>query len=169
MINKRGGFTLIELLGVIVILALISLIAIPNTVAFIEGKKKETFAGTAEMMLAKAKVFVTENTEIVLPANDLDATLITLAHLRINSITKDVDGGYYDRDNSYVLITKINDELVYYVTLVGSERNVSLVRDGEITSDKVTSSPPEPLKTIDETYTLDDGVVTVKNVYPVSE
>ncbi len=68
-----------------------------------------------------------------------------------------------------MLITKINDELVYYVTLVGSERNVSLVRDGEITSDKVTSSPPEPLRTIDETYTLDDGVVTVKNVYPVSE
>jgi prepilin-type N-terminal cleavage/methylation domain-containing protein len=168
--KKITGFTLIELLAVIVILALVMLIVIPNTVAFIESKKKETFAGAAELMIANARVKVAEDTSIILPQSNNEATLIKLSYLKIQSISKDVDGSLYSRNNSYVLIVKTNNKLVYYVTLVGSLRHLSLVREGEIDADEViVRSITEYTSPVDVsgTYTIDGNTITVTNVYPI--
>ena len=61
--NKKG-FTLIELLSVIVIIALISLIAIPNIVGLQDGIKKDQMLDDAKKLISMAKYKVNTDYDI---------------------------------------------------------------------------------------------------------
>ena len=50
--NKKG-FTLIELLGVIIILSIIMLIAIPNVTSVLEKNKRENYIADAKKMISQ--------------------------------------------------------------------------------------------------------------------
>ena len=50
--NKKG-FTLIELLGVIIILSIIMLIAIPNVTSVLEKNKREKYIADAKKMISQ--------------------------------------------------------------------------------------------------------------------
>ncbi|MGI6325332.1 MAG: type II secretion system protein [Bacilli bacterium] len=134
--NKKA-FTLVELLAVIVILALVISISIPTITNAIEGIKNNSFADTAKMMIAEARTFVSENLDIKMPVNNYDGTIIKLNYMRLDTLEKDVEGGYYDRSESYVLIAKINNKLEYYVTLKGTKRSINLVKEDNINGDIV--------------------------------
>lgn len=51
------GFTLVELLAVIVILAIILLIAVPNVMGIIEKAKKDAFCSTAKLAYNSVELF----------------------------------------------------------------------------------------------------------------
>jgi type IV pilus assembly protein PilA len=171
MFNKKG-FTLIELLAVMVILGLVLIIAIPTITGVTERIKKDTFASAARMMIASAREKVSDDPNILMPPNNYDATLIKLAYLNLENMNQDVDNGYYNKINTYVLVVKINDELVYYATVDGSKRRINLAKEGTIDRDVVFSQKDIVLpKTVGETYTsaelgeIETFTATVKYVY----
>ena len=53
--NKKG-FTLIELLGVIIILSIIMLIAIPNVTSVLEKNKRENYIADAKKRCAVVRL-----------------------------------------------------------------------------------------------------------------
>ena len=118
---KEKGFTLIELLGVIVILSLVMLIAIPNITSTLERSKKEQY-------LTDATKFVSL-VEYNLKKGDIDKPgqnqmfKITLRCLNTNDIDKDPENKPYELDNSYVIIARKDGYLVYYVNLLVSKGN----------------------------------------------
>lgn len=153
MVNKRA-FTLIELLAVIVILSIILTISIPTIIATIENIKRDSFASATKMMLASAKVKISEDKDIIMPANNYEATILTLSYLRLENMVKDIDSGLYNKDNSYVLIVNYNDELVNYVTVQGSRRSIDLIKEGVIAEDKVFPSTEVTVpRALNNTYT----------------
>ena len=58
---KQKGFTLIELLAVIVILAIISLIAVPITLNIIENVRRASFKSSLASMFKAAEIYEAEN------------------------------------------------------------------------------------------------------------
>lgn len=58
---KRKGFTLVELLGVIVILAILSLIAVPQVIRLINSSKKGAFMDSATGLLEAAEIYNSEH------------------------------------------------------------------------------------------------------------
>lgn len=55
--ENNKGFTLVELLAVIVIIAMISTLAIPNVLKMIEKGKEEDIASIAKQAISKAKYY----------------------------------------------------------------------------------------------------------------
>ena len=55
--KKKNGFTLVELLAVIVILAIILLIAVPNVIGIIDKAKKDSYCSTAKMAYKAVEYF----------------------------------------------------------------------------------------------------------------
>ena len=135
---KEKGFTLIELLGVIVILSLIMLIAVPNIASTLERSKREQY-------LVDARKFVSL-VEYELRKGSIDKPgggnllIITLNYLNTNDLDKDPEGNLYDKDNSYVVVARQNNYLEYYVNLVAKDANskyrgISLVNSNKLEKD----------------------------------
>ena len=118
---KEKGFTLIELLGVIVILSLVMLIAIPNITSTLERSKKEQYLTDATKFVTLVE-YELKKGDIDKPgANDLFK--ITLGCLNTNDIERDAENKEYDKNNSYVIVGRKDNYLVYYVNLVVSKGN----------------------------------------------
>lgn len=62
--KNKSGFTLIELLAVIVILAIILLIAVPNILDVIEGSRADAYEANTKMIEDAAKLYMTKNDTI---------------------------------------------------------------------------------------------------------
>ena len=131
MNNK--GFTLIELLAVVVILAVIMTLAIPNIVSTINKNKKEALIEDAKKFQASAEYKLVSDTKIQKP-NTNSALVLTLGEVEKAEIVTSPYGTKYSPTKSFVVITKdgktinVNDgtgnkqrsvnEYVYYVQLV---------------------------------------------------
>lgn len=113
--NKKG-FTLIELLAVLVILSIIMGIAIPNIVSTLDKSEKDVYIADAIKFLSLAKTEIANN--INKPA-DGELVRINLACVDNQDLTKDPDGNVYSETDSFVIIVRKNEQLVYYVNLVG--------------------------------------------------
>ena len=73
--KKRNGFTLVELLAVIVILAIILLIAVPNVMGIIEKAKKDSYCSTAKMAYNAVELFKLQENDAI-NAIPSDGTLV---------------------------------------------------------------------------------------------
>ena len=140
--NKKG-FTLIELLGVIAILSMLMLIAIPSISGVIQRQKKQTYINDARKMVYLVKYEIKKG-NINKPANG-ELVKITLDDLKTNEIEKDRNNNLYDKENSCVYITRENGELNYYAQLLtkkedGSYEGIALTNVNTITDDKDYSS-----------------------------
>jgi len=135
---NRKAFTLVELLGVIVILSVIMLIAIPNVTSVLEKTKRDNY-------IADAKRFVSL-VEYELRSGDLNKPTssqllkISLNYLKTPDVNKDPDNNVYDKQNSYVVVARINGYLEYYVNLVsvddkGNTKGISLINIDELDKD----------------------------------
>ena len=113
--NKRG-FTLVELLGVIVILSIVMLIAIPNITSTLERSKRDQYLTDAKKLIASAEYELRKG-EIEKPAEG-KIVKISLDYLSTTDIEKDPDGKSYSLTNSYVVVTRKNGYLKYYASLV---------------------------------------------------
>ena len=113
--NKKG-FTLIELLGVIVILSIIMLIAIPNVMSVLDKGKKDSYIADAKKIITQAE-YAIRNSSVDKPSST-DIYIITLGYLGTNDVEKDPDGNSYSLTNSYVAVVRKDGYLEYYVNLV---------------------------------------------------
>ena len=116
--NKKG-FTLVEMLGVIVILAIVMLIAIPNITGVIERSKKDGYINDAKKMVYLVKSEIKKGS-INKPASG-ETVKVSLKDLLTNEVEKDKDGYIYDLEDSYVYITREEGEIKYYVQLVADK------------------------------------------------
>ena len=120
MMNKNG-FTLVELLAVITIVALLSLIAIPNIVGLTDGIRKDNMLDDAKRLISLAKYQVNKDygirvsREYTFYFNTLNAN---------GDITNDPDGGDYNASTSYVKYTNNGTVAKYCIVLNGSKRHI---------------------------------------------
>ena len=134
--NKKG-FTLIELLGVIVILSIIMLIAIPNITSVLEKNKKETYLADAKKLITQAEYEI-RNGDIDKP-NSSEIVKITLSYLGTSDVNKDPEGNSYSLKDSYVVIVRNDGYLEYYVNLVAitdsGNRGIYLTKQDNLQGD----------------------------------
>jgi len=131
--KNEKGFTLIELIAVVVILAVIMLIAVPNVVTTINKNKKETFIEDAKKFKAAVEAKITTDTSIEYP-NTESVLVFKLKQVGKNELDESPYGTKYAEDASWVAVakesktvtstesngvqTKTYNQLVYYVHLV---------------------------------------------------
>ena len=114
--NKKG-FTLIELLGVIIILSIIMLIAIPNISSMIQKNNKQTYIVDAKKMVSLVQYSMRKGA--VNKPNVNQTTKVTLQQLSTSDVEKDSEGREYHLTKSYVEVTRnASGYLVYNVQLV---------------------------------------------------
>lgn len=134
--NKRG-FTLIELLGVIIILSIIMLIAIPNVTSVLEKNKRQNYISDAKKLITQVEYEISSS-NIEKPSST-DILKIRLSYIGTSDVSKDSDGNKYDTENSYVIVVRKNGYLEYYVNLVaivdGENKGIRLASKDELDSD----------------------------------
>lgn len=118
--NKKG-FTLVELLGVIVILSIIMLIAIPNITSVLDRTKKDNYIADCKKMVSLAQ-YKLRNGDFEKPNVANASTIITLDDLDTDDIVRDTDGYLYDLNLSNVKVVNENGFLVYYVQLLAPNK-----------------------------------------------
>lgn len=132
---NRKGFTLIELLGVIVILSIIMMIAIPNITSVLDKGKKDNYLADARKLITQAEYKI-RNGSIDKPGSN-DIYIITLAYLGTNDIEKDPDGNVYSLTDSYVAVVRKDGYLEYYVNLVAEtnegNKGIKLTHEDNLT------------------------------------
>lgn len=135
---SRRGFTLVELLGVIIILSIIMLLAIPNVTSVLEKNKKETYLADAKKLITQVEYEIS-NSNIEKPSST-EILKIRLSYVGTSDVSKDPDGNPYDVDNSYVAVVRKNGYLEYYVNLVanvdGKNKGIRLRKKEELDSDQ---------------------------------
>ena len=150
--NKKG-FTLVELLGVVIILAIVLLIAIPNIMTLIERSKKDGYINDSRKMVYLVKYDIKKG--IVNKPATGESVKVTLNDLSTSDLEKDKDGYTYDLNKSYVYITRENGNLIYYVQLVSDKgknyRGILLVNVEDLDNEKRYEKYYENTDVIDKT------------------
>ena len=120
-INNQKGFTLIELLAVIIILAIIMTIAIPNIVGTLDKNKKDSFIKDAKRAITSCEYTIRTEKKYEYP-DETTAVVFPLSKLKNLDLEVSSFDTYYSQEDSFVAITKDKVgaayEYVYYVHLV---------------------------------------------------
>ena len=116
MYINKNGFTLVELLAVVVILSILMVIAVPNIISTLDRNKKETYIGDAKKLIALARNQV--GNRINKPGNG-EIVRVNLSCLDFEDINSDPEGNTYDEKDSFVIVVRKEEQLVYYVNLIG--------------------------------------------------
>lgn len=127
----KKGFTLVELLGVIVVLAIISMIAVPLIDRSINKSDEDLYNTQINQIVKAAKNYYAEPENIDgLPQNDKDSVTVTLEALQKGGyLPTEVDnpktGEPFKPTLSYVTVTKKGNHFEYKATVVdaGGETN----------------------------------------------
>jgi prepilin-type N-terminal cleavage/methylation domain-containing protein len=83
--KKKNGFTLVELLAVLVILAALITIAVPNVITLSKKIKVNMFCEKVDLLVTNAKLYGQDNYESV---SDGTLTSVTVATLANNGYAK---------------------------------------------------------------------------------
>lgn len=119
-----NGFTLIELIATISILAILSLIAVPNVVGVVEKNKNKTYLEDAKRMISLAEYKVNSSSANKPGSGGIKCFFIS--NLGTDEFStedgKAPNGGKYDMEKSYVMVTNEYDysgyKMEYYVQLM---------------------------------------------------
>lgn len=114
-INEEG-FTLVELLATITILGIIMLIAVPNVLGTVERNKKNTYMEDSKKLVSLAEYKMRSNTRLIKPTTGC-GIIYTLGELDNGDLSNPPEGGVYDTEQSYVVITFSGGKYVYRVQL----------------------------------------------------
>lgn len=151
--NKKG-FTLIELLGVIIILSLIMIIAIPNITSVLEKSKKENYITDAKKFIAQVKYEIRKG-DIEKPSSN-NIVKVNLSYVGTKDVNKDGDGNSYSLDDSYVVIVRNDGYLEYYVNLVtkneksNTYKGIELAKEEELSGDTKLAKVKNNIDTISD-------------------
>lgn len=120
-IKNEKGFTLIELLAVIIILAVIMTVAIPNVIGTLDKNKKDSFLKDARRAITSCEYTIRTEKKYEYPD---ETTAVIFPMTKIKNLDLDLSpyDTYYSLEDSFVAITKDKVgsayEYVYYVHLV---------------------------------------------------
>ena len=133
--NNKKGFTLIELLAVIVILAILLAIAIPNVAKYINSARKSTFIENVQSYASAALKEAYAGNSYSLPINNKEAIAITFEalHDALEQGGKTSPYGGAWKDNSYIIIandgTAESPKFVYFIAAI-DEKGYGIGEDG---------------------------------------
>lgn len=149
-INKKA-FTLVELLAVIVILAILLAIAIPQVTQYISKSRKDSLVATAKDFVDSVRNDATS--EIYeLPIGTNDVTIVSLDLIKLDKGGKKSPfNGKWVTKNSYVAIinvgTDLDPEYDYYITLADTKRyTIPLMQGESITSNSIVRNNTQNTK-----------------------
>ena len=106
---KKGGFTLIELLGIIIVLGLISLVAIPLISSILNSSKNDLYNDQVNIIIDSAKKYVLENVT--------DVTTQINSYVSVDQLQR---SGYLE---SKQIINPKNDEVMNGCVLISYKNN----------------------------------------------
>ena len=120
-INNQKGFTLIELLSVIIILAIIMTVAIPNIVGTLDKNKRDSYIKDAKRAITSCEYTIRTEKKYEYP-DETTAVIFPLSEIKNLDLEVSPFDTYYSQKDSFVAITKDKVgsayEYVYYVHLV---------------------------------------------------
>ena len=101
--KKNKGFTLVELLGTIVLLAIISLIIIPNVIKIQKENERESFEKSVNSLLRSAQIYHANNDFLNFPISGLAANDSNLEAKNIeqfkSGMVKLINNDYFYAEN----------------------------------------------------------------------
>lgn len=167
--KNNKGFTLIELLAVIVILAILLAIAIPQVNKYITNSRKESLITTAKDFIDAVKKDATS--EIYdFPISTNDVTIVSTSLIKLNKGgTKSSFGGNWVDGDSYVAIinigTDIDPEYKYYIALADSKRyTIALTAEDKLDVDSIVRNNVRKTKVaVTSMCGIEDGKYMVLN------
>ena len=122
-IKNQKGFTLIELLAVIIILAIIMTVAIPNIIGTLEKNKKDSILKDARRAITSCEYTIRTEKKYEYP-DETTAVVFPISKIKSLDLEMTSYDTYYSQEDSFVVITKdkVKDsdayEYQYYVHLV---------------------------------------------------
>lgn len=125
--NKKG-FTLVELLAVIVILAVILTIAVPNMFKIIDKSKQDSYDNQVKMITDAAKKYVVSNNVTIDAEN---GSYITVAHL--------VSAGFFEETPKN---PKTKEDMAGCVKISDSEGSYTYEYEEKLTTCSGSGSTP---------------------------
>ena len=142
--KSEKGFTLVELLATVSILGIIMLIAVPNILGTVERNKKTTYIEDAKKMVSLAEYKMRGNSKLKKPTTGC-GIIYTLGELDNGDLSEPPEGGKYNENESFVVITFSGGQYKYQVQLYedvtkGSNsitRGIVLRDSVELTNEKV--------------------------------
>ncbi len=180
-LNNKKGFTLIELLAVIVILAILLAIAIPNVAKYINSARKSTFIENVQSYASAAlKEAYAGNGSYQLPINQKDAIAIRFDVLQdaLESGGKTSPyGAKWKPEVSYVIIanagTAESPKYAYYIAAIDEKgygigegtTAKAIVKDELKESDVVQLGASNTGLTIENAATAVQGGLCIRYVY----
>lgn len=177
-LSKRG-FTLIELLGVILILGILMIIAIPAITSYIDNSRKKTFVSNAKTFIdAARKINIDES---LVARKEGEIKVLNITQLDVIG-EKSPYGSTWDYDNSFVEIYFSENEFYYSIQLIDLNKNgIELIYEENLTEKMVvkdckpirawdTSEMVEMPNYSDGNYKYEEitGGIRLKEVYNIS-
>ena len=106
-VNKKG-FTLVEILAMLVILAIILAISVPNITGILSKQKESISLEDANKLVETTKIKVRTKADVTLPSYNQYCNIYTMNFLDTNDdYSTGSNGGEYDKLESFVIVKKV--------------------------------------------------------------
>ena len=116
MNNK--GFTLVELLATVALLGILMLIAVPNVVGVVNKNKSKTYVEDAKKLVSLAEYKVRADPENYKPTSSTGPKCFKMSFLSADDFSSAPNGGCYDDQQSYVVVSWGSNKVNYKVQLL---------------------------------------------------
>lgn len=117
MLNNKG-YTLVELLATMIILGIMLAVTIPNISGISTQNKMTAYAEDAKKFKNTAEYMFRGDDTVIKPQSNEHCVMVNLNYVHDNEYDNPPYGGSYDKNNSFIVMAKINKRYKFYVQLV---------------------------------------------------